>query len=371
LPSLFVSQDTKGLISVFDVEEGGLSPAVFLQRALERAFRFRTSGTWATDVRTLDTLAEALDASIVLADCRDDYESLVLEVPDAILYAWVRSNEETKAAFNIDVLSTTRQAGRHLVDRAREIVPTPNELEPGRIPVTFWYSNCGNANRVRRSLDAPAWSDARVNYAARTRAALEPLIREPRDVIARGRLLLFHGQPGTGKTSALRTLARENRGKISLEYVLDPEAMFGREAGYFMEVVFYEDDDNGATRVLVLEDCDELLSADAKDRSGQGLARLLNLVDGFIGQGLDLAVLITTNEPLSVFHPAVSRPGRCGAAIEFEPFTSDEAASWLAARGRVERAAGRMTLAELIGAPGDESLKPGVRERIGFVTKWE
>src|SRR5262249_12712078 len=162
---------------VFDVEEGGLSQAVFLQRALERAFRFRTSGRWATDVRTLDTLAEALDAAIVLADHHDDYESIVLDVPDAIVYAWVRSNEETKADCSIDGLSTSRQVGRQLLDRAREIVPAPGELEPGRIPVVFWYPNCGNANKVRRSLEAPSWIDARPNYSARTRAGLEPLIK--------------------------------------------------------------------------------------------------------------------------------------------------------------------------------------------------
>jgi hypothetical protein len=85
-------------------------------------------------------------------------------------------------------------------------------------------------------------------------------------------------------------------------------------------VLFDEDQEEDKTRLLVLEDCDELLSADAKERAGQGLARLLDLVDGLIGQGLRIDVLITTNEPLSAFHPAVSRPGRCGAAVSFDLF---------------------------------------------------
>jgi hypothetical protein len=60
------------------------------------------------------------------------------------------------------------------------------------------------------------------------------------------------------------------------------------------------------------------------------LARLLNLVDGLIGQGLRIGVLITTNDPLSGFPPAVSRPGRCGAAIAFDAFGQEEADQWLA-----------------------------------------
>ena len=41
------------------------------------------------------------------------------------------------------------------------------------------------------------------------------------------------------------------------------------------------------------EDTGELLSADARERSGQGLSRFLNVVDGLIGQGLRVLVLVT------------------------------------------------------------------------------
>ena len=65
----------------------------------------------------------------------------------------------------------------------------------------------------------------------------------------------------------------------------------------------------------MLEDCDELIRAEAKQGAGQNLARLLNLTDGLVGQGLDVLVCITTNEELSRLHPAVTRPGRCLAQI--------------------------------------------------------
>ena len=66
---------------------------------------------------------------------------------------------------------------------------------------------------------------------------------------------------------------------------------------------------------------------------GQGLSRFLNVVDGLIGQGLRVLVLVTTNEPIRKLHPAVARPGRCAANVEFAPLAADEAAAWLDEHG--------------------------------------
>jgi hypothetical protein len=100
-------------------------------------------------------------------------------------------------------------------------------------------------------------------------------------------------------------------------------------------------------RLLVLEDTGELLTPDAKSIIGQGLSRFLNVVDGLIGQGLRVLVLVTTNEELRRLHPAVARPGRCAANIEFGPLGTDEAAEWLRSRGIEAAPAGRRNLASL------------------------
>src|SRR5205807_6983877 len=93
------------------------------------------------------------------------------------------------------------------------------------------------------------------------------------------------------------------------------------------------EDDDERWRLLVLEDTGELLSPDAKDRTGQGLSRLLNVADGLLGQGLRVLVLVTTNEPVGSLHPAVSRSGRCLSNVEFPAFSGQEADAWLESRG--------------------------------------
>lgn len=113
-----------------------------------------------------------------------------------------------------------------------------------------------------------------------------------------------------------------------------------------------DDEDEDHWRLLVLEDCDELIRADAKSGTGQSLARLLNLTDGMLGQGVKVMVCITTNEALGRLHPAITRPGRCLAEVEVGRLSRAEARTWL---GRdLPTGAEGATLAELYAARADD-----------------
>lgn len=158
--------------------------------------------------------------------------------------------------------------------------------------------------------------------------------------------------------------------------VTDPERFFG-SADYMMKVLLEGNDRRKAPghrgisdpwRLLILEDTGEILAADAKSREGQKLSRLLNLVDGFIGHGLKVLILVTTNEDLQTLHPAVSRPGRCASLVEFTGFSPAESAEWLAARESEHPApTSSATLAELYGVASG-TVDPPKKRQVGFVT---
>ena len=116
-------------------------------------------------------------------------------------------------------------------------------------------------------------------------------------------------------------------------------------------------------RLLVLGDTGELLTPDAKTVIGRGLSRFLNVVDGLIGQGLRILVLVTTNEEIKL-HPAVARPGRCAANASFAPLSGEEAALWLADRGAEATVAGPTTIASLYALADDSGAQP--KPSVGF-----
>lgn len=216
----------------------------------------------------------------------------------------------------------------------------PEATLAGHVLLRTWHSNShGQYRSADRSIAAPTWATIEANYASPTRHRLEQLMSLTRPLDG-GKLILWHGDPGTGKTTALRALMREWAPWCASQYIADPERLFA-DPGYISEVLTRPmfaaggpthdtaGDPDTRWRLIVAEDSDEYLRTSARRDAGAGLGRLLNLTDGVLGQGFNTLILLTTNEELNRIHPALTRPGRCLARIEFTRFSPAEARRWL------------------------------------------
>jgi hypothetical protein len=346
-------------------ESGEIADSVFHAAVHDRGLtRIRVDG-WPTTERSLEALGDAL---------------LVQTSEGRSGGVWERDGAVVRVGLMGGWLHVQGAAGEQaVVERAiaglRLLFPMPDPSSSHEVPVTFWtYTPHGPMPSVR-TIAVPEWDEIAANYAARTREKLDAIMSGFRPAHG-GQLVLWHGRAGTGKTFALRALAWEWRDWCQLHYVVDPDSFFGQHADYLMGVLMqpgvpmialrggmvgrammlggeFEDlDEDGeeaekAWRLLVLEDTGELLTPDAKTVIGQGLSRFLNVVDGLIGQGLRVLVLVTTNEEIRSLHPAVARPGRAAANVEFLPLSVEEAREWLDAHDVPDSAAEARTLAAL------------------------
>ena len=224
-------------------------------------------------------------------------------------------------ATTVRLRSGCRESLERVAATLTERAPAPVD-EGDQVSFDFWQVR-SQPYTTTRHITAPTFEEIAANYPGEVGESLSGLMAHSPSADD-GRIILWHGVPGTGKTTAIRAMAREWAGRARFQVVLDPDIIFSQSAHLMSVVMDDPRNDPSEWRVLVIEDADELLREDAKSRVGQALSRLLNLGDGILGQGMRVIVLITTNEPIRRLHPALLRPGRCLSDIEFRKFTAAE-----------------------------------------------
>ena len=245
---------------------------------------------------------------------------------------------ENGTSTEVEILARDHPTASSLWDTIRTRVVA--ELDDGETTrCELWSAGRNGASGHDHKVQSSRWADVRRNYASATATQLDELMgmSAPDD---NGGLVLWHGPPGTGKTSAVRTLITEWLPWCDAHIVTDPEQFF-TSPEYLLDVVEKAGrpdfraplrplDERAPERwkVVICEDADEYLRSDARERSGPALGRLLNLTDGMLGEGLQTMVLLTTNDMIGRIHPAVQRPGRCRASVEFPALSAAEAAAW-------------------------------------------
>lgn len=132
-------------------------------------------------------------------------------------------------------------------------------------------------------------------------------------------ILLFHGIPGSGKTSYIRSLI--NTCENLNFYFLDSSVL-----QYINNTAFIEFITSTKNSVYILEDCENLLKSRDTDFNPL-LATLLNISDGLLGDSLNIKFICTFNTNIQNIDKALLRKGRLKLKYEFKELTKDRVAN--------------------------------------------
>lgn len=169
-------------------------------------------------------------------------------------------------------------------------------------------------------------------------------------------IVLLHGLPGTGKTTYLRYLVGKIRKRVMF---LSPSV-----AGNLMNPDFIELLIDNPNTVLIIEDAENIIM-DRRQNSSSAVSNLLNISDGLLADFLNVQLICTFNNSVSMVDSALMRKGRLIAKYEFGKLGVEKAQRLSAHLGFDTVIDKPMTIAE-IANPHEKEVQTEAVQVIGF-----
>lgn len=193
------------------------------------------------------------------------------------------------------------------------------------VQVKITYNTAHGVSTYTAAIQCPTWAEIAQNYPAEIREKIA--LTQSGLNYSRGKLLIWHGLPGTGKTYAIRSLIRAWKESHTPIDVIDADQFLGN-GGYYYSLI----EDLKKPGLFIFEDSAESLLESTRTTAETRISKLLNMTDGLLSQGRQDIFLITFNEQVAKIDAAAIRPGRCQSLIKFREFNENEAIAWLEER---------------------------------------
>ena len=170
-------------------------------------------------------------------------------------------------------------------------------------------------------------------------------------------LYLFHGEPGTGKSTYIKYLIYQLKKKVIF---ISPK-MAGELDNINMTTFLL----NNRNSVLVIEDAEELI-ASREDIRNSNLSMLLNLTDGLLGESLGIQIIATFNTDITNIDKALLRKGRLTTIYEFTKLSIERTNTLLNILGHKEEVNQQLAVTDIFNFSSNNNYIPKQKKLVGF-----
>jgi hypothetical protein len=199
--------------------------------------------------------------------------------------------------------------------------------------------------------------DIKMNYGENFLKIHDTIVKRLNNSNDKG-IILFHGDPGTGKTSYIKYLTSLIKDK---EILFIPPSM-AESLSEPSIIPFLMEHKNS---ILIVEDAERVIADREGNGSSAGVSNILNLTDGILGDCLGIQIIATFNMKREKIDSALLRKGRLIAEHKFTPLTVEETNILLKHLGKTKTVDIGMTLSDIYNID-EEVFKTENKKQIGF-----
>ena len=217
-------------------------------------------------------------------------------------------------------------------------------------------SEMGHLDTEEYELNVPD-IDINMNYGSEFLKIHETIVKRLNKQNDKG-IILFHGDPGTGKTSYIKYLTKLIEDK---EILFIPPSM-AESLSEPSIIPFLMEHKNS---ILIIEDAEKVISDREFNGSSAGVSNILNLTDGILGDCLNIQIVATFNMKREKIDPALLRKGRLIAEHKFTPLSVENSNILLKNLGSSKTVEGPTSLADIYNID-EELFRVENNKKIGF-----
>jgi len=242
-----------------------------------------------------------------------------------------------------------------LVRKMQELVVPNGRAEFSKPMVEFVTINHAGLDTREVEIESVNLSDENLflNYGLGFPAFNEKLIN--RMTSTKKGVVLFHGEPGTGKTYYIRHLVASLKKAGKRVLIIPKHVLSQMESPEFNDFMIDEFSGDEDEAVFIIEDAESVLRARDQDSDGRAVvSTLLNLSDGILNDIFRVQLICTFNTGLENIDPALLRKGRLLAKKEFGSLNKEAAQQLIDSLGIDSKAERMMNLSQIYSLGKEE-----------------